>query len=244
VQKLRRRLADDLVNRQVTVIFAGGSGAAASAAKAATQTIPIVFVTAGDPVEVGLVASLNRPGGNITGVSFLSSELEAKRLGLLHELVPDTTTLAVLMNPTFLDAAKHLSDVQQAGAVLGLQLLILEASSERDVDVAFETLAQKRTGALLVTADAFLFSQREQLVALAARQAIPAIYSYREFVRDGGLISYSASLADAYRQRGIYTGRILNGDKADLPVMQSSKIELVRRVGRWSFTTSPSQTRT
>ena len=222
------RLAADLVDGHVTIIFAGGGGAAASAAKAATKTIPIVFVSAGDPVELGLVASLNRPGGNITGVSFLSGELEAKRLGLLHELVPNATTVAVLMNPNFLDAAKHLRDVQRAGDALGLQLLILDASSERDVDLAFATLAQKRAGALLVTADAFLFSQRQKLVALAAHHAMPAIYSYREFITAGGLASYSASLADAYRQGGVYTGRILRGEKpSELPVQQSTKIELV-----------------
>jgi len=221
-------MATELVSLQVKVIAAVGGDSSVLSAKAATTTIPIVFTTGGDPVVTGLVASLNRPGGNITGVSFLSGELEAKRLGLLHELVPNATTVAVLMNPNFLDAAKHLRDVQRAGDALGLQLLILDASSERDVDLAFATLAQKRAGALLVTADAFLFSQREKLVALAAHHAMPAIYSYREFITAGGLASYSASLADAYRQGGVYTGRILRGEKpSELPVQQSTKIELV-----------------
>jgi len=221
-------LASDLVNRRVNIIFAGGGGAAATATKAATTTIPIVFVSAGDPVALGLVASLNYPGSNITGISFLSSELEAKRLGLLHELSPDASLVAVLINPNFLDAAKHLRDVQEAARTLGLRLLVLNASSEREIDAAFATLVQKRAGALLVTADAFLFSRREQLIALAARNAIPTIYSYREFATAGGLASYATSLADAYRQAGIYTGRILKGEKpADLPVMQASKFEFV-----------------
>lgn len=174
-----RFFAADLVDRRVTIIFAGGGGAAASAAKAATAIIPIVFVSAGDPVELGLVAGLNRPGGNVTGVSFLSSELEAKRLELLHELVPNATMVAVIMNRNFLDATKHLRNVEEAGRALGLSLRVLNASSERDIDAAFATLVQERAGALLVLADAFLFSRREQLVALAARHAIPAMYSYR-----------------------------------------------------------------
>jgi putative ABC transport system substrate-binding protein len=184
-----RSFAADLVDRHAAIIFAGGGGAAASATKATTTTIPIVFVTAGDPVELGLVASINRPGANITGISFLSSELEAKRLGLLHELVPNASTVAVVINPNFLDAAKHLKDVQQAGGALGLQLLVLQASTGRDIDVAFATLVQERAGALLVTADAFLFGQRQQLITLAAHHAIPAIYSYREFAKAGGLAS-------------------------------------------------------
>jgi len=223
-----RFFAADLVDRRVTIIFAGGGGAAASAAKAATAIIPIVFVSAGDPVELGLVAGLNRPGGNVTGVSFLSSELEAKRLELLHELVPNATMVAVIMNRNFLDATKHLRNVEEAGRARALPLLVLNASSERAIDAAFASLVQERAGALLVLADAFLFSRREQLVALAARHAIPAMYSYREFATAGGLASYATSLVDAYRQAGIYAGRILNGEKpADLPVVEASKFEFV-----------------
>jgi putative tryptophan/tyrosine transport system substrate-binding protein len=223
-------LAADLVGRQVAVIAAtaGGGTAAALAAKAVTTTIPIVFTTAADPVKVGLVASLNRPGGNITGIAWLSSALEAKRLGLLHEMVPKVTTVAVLVNPNYSGAENQFQEVQEAAARLGVQLIVTRANAESDFDVAFATLAQGRAGALLVTASPFFDSQRKQLIALARRHAVPAIYEHREFVIDGGFMSYGASQVDAVRQVGIYTGRILKGEKpADLPVMQPTKFEMV-----------------
>jgi putative ABC transport system substrate-binding protein len=223
-------LAADLVGRQVTVIAAtaGGGTAAALAAKAVTTTIPIVFTTAADPVKVGLVASLNRPGGNITGIAWLSSALEAKRLGLLHEMVPKATTVAVLVNPNYSDAGNQSQEVQEAAARLGVQLVVSRANAENDLDAAFATLAQGRAGALLVTASPFFDSRRKQLIALASRHAVPAIYEHREFIVDGGLMSYGASQADAVRQAGIYTGRILKGEKpADLPVVQPTKFEMV-----------------
>jgi putative ABC transport system substrate-binding protein len=223
-------LAVDLVGRQVAVIAAtaGGGTAAALAAKAVTTTIPIVFTSAADPVKVGLVASLNRPGGNVTGIAWLSSALEAKRLGLLHEVVPKAATLAVLVNPNYSGAENQFRDLQEAAARLGVHLLVTRANAESDFAAAFATIVQDRAGALLVTASPFFDSQREQLVTLAARHAIPTIYEFREFVVAGGLMGYGASQAAAVRQVGIYTGRILKGEKpADLPVMQPTKFELV-----------------
>jgi putative ABC transport system substrate-binding protein len=223
-------LAADLVSRKVAVIAAtaGGGTAASLAAKVATTTIPIVFTSGVDPVKMGLVASLNRPGGNVTGVAWLSLTLDAKRLQLLNELVPRVTALAVLLNPTFPDATEQLSKVQDAARTIGLPTTILNARNISEIDAAFQTLVQMRLGKLLVGTDPFLVSRREQIVGLAARHGIPAIYDGRDFTVAGGLMSYGASFPDAVRQVGVYTGRILKGEKpADLPVMQPTKFELV-----------------
>jgi putative tryptophan/tyrosine transport system substrate-binding protein len=210
------------------VIVSGGGAPAVLAAKAATTTIPIVFSVGTDPVGLGLVASLNRPSGNITGVFQFASGLEAKRLDLLHELIPKATTIAVLVNPNFSDAEDQLRDVQEAAARLSVQLVIVRANAESDFDAAFSTLVQQRAGALLVCSSPFFNGRRGQLVLLAARHAVPAIYEWREFAEAGGLMSYGAGLSDAYRQAGIYAGRILKGAKpVDLPVMQSTKFEFV-----------------
>jgi putative tryptophan/tyrosine transport system substrate-binding protein len=220
-------MATDLVRRQVTVI-AATTTPAALAAKAATATIPIIFETAGDPIKLGLVASLNRPGRNITGVTQLSSELVSKRLGLLHDLIPTATIIALLVNPTDPRAETQTSDMQKAAHALGLQIHVLNASTEGEINTAFANLAQLRAGALLVGTGELFRRRPEQLAALAAQQGKPVIYQYREFVAAGGLISYGASLTDAYRLAGVYTGRILKGAKpADLPVMQPTKFELV-----------------
>ena len=219
-------LAADLVHRRVAVIAAVGGDPSPVAAKAATSTIPIVFSTGGEPVKLGLVANLNRPGGNITGVSFLFSELGAKRLGLLHELLPKASVIGMLVNPTFADAETYISDTKEAALPLGLQIHAVKASTAEDFDTAFAALAQQKTDALLLANDAFFLSERRKLIALAARYAIPAVYFFREFVVDGGLMSYSTSLTQAYRQVGIYTGKILNGAKpADLPVVLPTKFE-------------------
>ena len=221
-------LAADLVRRQVSVIVSTGGLNSIFAAKAATTDIPIVFTTGTDPVKDGLVVSLNRPDGNITGVHMFVSQMEGKRLGLLHELVPTAALIGVLLNPTRLPAERQLKDVQEAARAIGQQIHIVHASSERDLATAFMTLAQLRAGALLVGADPFFNSRRDVIVELAARHAIPAIYEQREFVVAGGLMSYGTSLPDGYRQAGVYTGRILKGAKpADLPVFQSSRFEFV-----------------
>jgi putative tryptophan/tyrosine transport system substrate-binding protein len=220
-------LAADLVRRQVTLLFTT-SNDGVLAAKQATATIPIVFGMGGDPVAAGFVASLNRPGSNITGVSFLTQGLEAKRLGLLHEMVPKATTIAVLVNPNYSPAERQLRDVQEAAARLGVQLVVLRANSESDLADAFAELLQQRAGALLVTASPFFYSRRVQLVVLATRHALPAIYEWREYTEVGGLMSYGTSISGAYRQAGVYSGRILKGEKpADLPVVQSTRFELV-----------------
>jgi putative ABC transport system substrate-binding protein len=219
-------LAADLVRRQVAVIVC--NSLAAVAAKAATTTIPIVFGSGTDPVKLGLVASLNRPGGNVTGVFFFANELEAKRLGLLQELIPQAVTVAALVNAKFPDAAGRLRELGEAARTLGKQLHVINASTATEIDAAFAAFAQRRPDALIVVTDAFTLARRYQLAALANRYALPAIYSAREHVVAGGLMSYSTSLIDAYHQKGIYTGRILKGAKpADLPVVQPTRLELV-----------------
>jgi putative ABC transport system substrate-binding protein len=222
-------LLADLVRREVTVIVAVTGTPPALAAKAATSIIPIVFVTAGDPVALGLVASLNRPGGNLTGVATLTVELAPKQLEVLHELVPTATIIALLVNPTNPTNAETLSrDLQAAAHTLGLQLHVLQASTERDFDAVFASLPRLRAGALVIGSDPFFNSRSQQVVALALRHAMPTMYPFREYVMAGGLISYGNSFADAHRQVGVYTGRILNGEKpADLPIQQSVKAELV-----------------
>jgi putative ABC transport system substrate-binding protein len=221
-------LAADLVGRKVDVIVSTGGTPTALAAKNATSTIPIVFRAGGDPVGAGLVASLARPGGNLTGVSMLIDELTRKRLELLSELVPQAKVIALLVNPKNPATENVMRDVQEAARVKGLQLPILKANSESEIDAAFATLVQLQAGALVVAADPFLTSRREQLVALATRYAVPAIYAWREFAEAGGLISYGSSLTTAFRQLGNYAGKILKGAKpADLPVQQSTRFELV-----------------
>ena len=219
-------LAADLVHRRVAVIVANTPGAIA--AKAVTATIPIVFAIGGDPVREGFVANLNRPDGNVTGVVFFFGMLGAKRLDLLHQLVPRVTTIALLAGPDGPIAEAQQKDVQAAAQVIGQQLVVVDVSNPSDIDAAFATFAQRGAGALLVGAGAFLNSNRERVVALAARYGLPAIYAQREASFAGGLGSYGPSITDAYRQTGVYAGRIIKGEKpADLPVMQSSKFELV-----------------
>jgi ABC-type uncharacterized transport system substrate-binding protein len=219
-------LAADLVQRRVAAIVVNGP--AAMAAKAATTTIPIVFVVGFDPVKLGLVASLNRPGGNLTGVSLLNAELAPKRLALLHELVPKATIIALLVNPTNPNAETLSQDTQAAAGSLGLTLHVLHASSERDFDTAFATLLQQRAGALVIGTDGFFVAQSQRLAALTLRHAVPAIFQSREFAAAGGLMSYGGSETDQNRLLGLYAGRVLKGEKpADLPVQQSTKVELV-----------------
>jgi putative ABC transport system substrate-binding protein len=222
-------LAADLVRRQVAMIVTPQSTASVAAAKAATTTIPIVFGTGADPVQAGLVASLNRPGGNVTGISFMNVELAAKRLGLLHELLPGATRFAALVNPNNpLIADPFIADVQSAASTIGGQVEVFTATSNRDIDRSFASLVQGRAEGLLIAPDTLLFNSRVQLATLAARHAVPAVYPNREFAEVGGLMSYGTRLADAYRQTGIYAGRILKGAKpGDLPVMRATKFELV-----------------
>ena len=224
-------LAADLVGRKLNVIAATGGGAAVLAAMAATKTIPIVFTTGGDPVHEGYVRSLNRPGGNVTGVSWFTALIASKGLGLLHELVPNAALIAVLTNPKVPESARIPTDALEAARSLGRQVLLLNASTPSEIDVAFATMRERRARALYVGADPFFASRRQQIVALAARDAIPAMYVNREYVEEGGLISYGNDRADGYRRAGVYVGRILNGAKpADLPVDQATKFELVVNV--------------
>jgi putative tryptophan/tyrosine transport system substrate-binding protein len=221
-------LATDLVRRQVAVI-ATTTTPAALALRAATTTIPIVFFVAGDPVALGLVASLNRPGGNLTGTTTSTLEFAPKWLELLHEIVPTSTTFGLLINPTSPNLAEaQTNDVRAAARTLGVEIHVLHASTDSDLDTAFTTLVQLRAGGLVVSADSFLFARSERLVALASRHVVPAIFGFREFAASGGLMSYGANLRDQLRTIGLYTGRILKGEKvADLPVQQSTKVELV-----------------
>jgi putative tryptophan/tyrosine transport system substrate-binding protein len=219
-------LVADLVRRPVAVIV--GPTPTALAAKAATTTVPIVFATGGDPVRAGLVASLNRPGGNVTGVSFITAELGSKQLGLLRELRPGAARIAVLVDPKWPLTERFVSELRAAALAVGQQLIVLDVSSDREIETVFTTLVQGGAGALHVGIGAFMNSQRERIIALAARHRIPAIYTWREAVAAGGLMSYAPSIPDAYRQAGIYAGRILKGEKpGDLPVMLPTKFEFV-----------------
>ena len=221
-------LAAELAHRQVSVIAAGGSPASALAAKSATTTIPIVFMNAADPVAIGLVASFNRPGGNVTGSTLLSGELVAKRLGILRDLLPSVKKIAMLVNPTRPGVDAQKIQVQEAAQPLGLSLHILEASSERDFDAVFQEVVRQQVSALVVAPDALFLDRRGQIAELATRYTIPTMYELREYVEAGGLVSYGPSTAVLYQQGGILTGRILRGEKpADLPVMQPTKFELV-----------------
>ena len=216
------------VDRGVAVIILVGGGPTIAVAKAATATIPIVFVMGDDPVKSGAVTALNRPGGNATGVNLLTVAMEAKRLQLLHELVPNVAVVAIIVNPNNPQAAEQLQDLQAAARTLGVEVEVFKAGSPSDIDTAFASLVGRRAGALLVAADAFFNTRREQFVVLTARHALPAIFHFREFAAAGGLMSYGPSLTDAYRQDGIYAGRILKGEKpAEMPVQQAVKIELV-----------------
>jgi putative ABC transport system substrate-binding protein len=221
-------LAAELARRPVTVLVSTGAEPSALAAKAATGTIPIVSTFTADPVERGLVASLNHPGGNVTGVNLLTATMEPKRLGLLHDLVPQAAIVGMLLNPNFPPAASQLRDTEGAARAIGLQLHMLRASTDREIDTAFESIAQQHIPALMVASDAFFITRREKLVALAAHYGVPAIYNIREYPMAGGLMSYGINLADAYRQLGIYVGQILKGAKpANLPVVQPTKFEFV-----------------
>ena len=222
-------LAADLVRRKVTVIVATGGGVTSTrAAMAATSSIPIIFVSGGDPIDLGLVESLNKPGGNLTGVTFFLGALEAKRLELLHELLPKATLIGALVNPTFPVSKTRLEDAQAAAQALGKKLVVVHASTEGELKTAFTTLTQQRVEALDIIADPFLVGHAEQIVALAARNALPTISPLREFAVAGGVVSYGTSITEAHRLAGVYAGRILKGAKpADLPVQQPTKFELV-----------------
>jgi putative ABC transport system substrate-binding protein len=221
-------MAADLVRRPVAVLVSTGGTSAALAAKAATSTIPIVFAIGGDPVKDGLVASYNRPGGNATGINLLTNPLEAKRLGLLHELAPQAATLGVLLNPDNPPYEGQLGDVQEAARTIGLQIRAFRARTDQEIDAAFETAARQHIAALAVAGDPFFDTRRDRLVTLAAHNALPTIYQFREYALAGGLMSYGIDPREGYRQVGAYTGQILKGAKpADLPVLQPTKLELV-----------------
>jgi putative tryptophan/tyrosine transport system substrate-binding protein len=221
-------LAADLVSRQVAVIVAGGGEAAPLAAKAATLTIPIVFTIGGDPVKAGLVANYNRPGGNITGINILTDGLDAKRLGLLHTLLPQATTIGFLLNPGFASADSQLRDVQEAAGALGLKIHVLPVSTEAEIDAVFESIAREQISAIEVAADPIFDNHRDKFVALAARYSVATMYHFREQAVAGGLMSYGIDIIDVYRQVGLYVVRILKGEEpANLPVLQPTKFELV-----------------
>jgi len=221
-------LAADLVRRQVSLILAIGTSPAAFAAKSMTTAVPIVFVVGTDPVKLGLVSSLNRPGGNLTGVSFLNRVIIAKQLEILHEAVPKPASSGFLVNPTSPFADSDIADVQRAADKLGEKLFVAKAATENDIELAFATLVQQGVGSLLVAGDLFYYAQRNQIVALAGRHAMPVLYPWREAVVAGGLISYGANIDDAFRQGGIYAGKILKGEKAaDLPVQLGTKVEMI-----------------
>src|SRR5215471_11804385 len=218
----------DLIERKVAVIVAVGGTDPAKAAKAATTTIPIVFISAADPLGAGIVTRLNRPEGNITGISILGTSLEAKRLGLLQDIIPGTSTIGVLINPQFSDADLELREVEEAAGLVNRQIHVMRTTTESEFDGAFASLARQGAGGLLIVSDPFFASHRDQLVALAARYKMPTMYHQREYAEAGGLVSYAPDFTDSYRQGGVYTGKILKGAKpADLPVMQSSKLEFV-----------------
>ena len=226
-------LAADLVRRGVAAIVASGGAAPVLAAKSATAAIPIVFASAADPVELGLVASLNRPGGNITGVSFLAEALVAKRLELLHEMVPKAKSIGYLVNPSSPQVEAQIMRAEDAARVLGVRLVILRASPPNDVELAFAGISERQIEALITAADPFFYAQRTRLAAAAARHALPAIYQVREMVDDGGLMSYGPNLSDVYRIAGGYVGRILNGEKpGDLPVQQATKLSVNMKTAR------------
>jgi putative tryptophan/tyrosine transport system substrate-binding protein len=221
-------LAADLVEHQVAVIATGGGNVAAHAARAATAKIPIVFVGSGDPVKDGLVTSFNRPEGNVTGVNMFTTDLEPKRVELLHELLPNASVVGVLVNPKYTEAESQLRDLPSAARGMGLQIVFLKAHTESSIDAAFTTLAKQRIEALLIASDPFFHSERKRIVDLAERYRVPTIYQFRESAEAGGLMSYGTNLANAYRWAGVYVGKILKGAKpGDLPIQQSTKIELV-----------------
>jgi len=221
-------LAAELIGRQVAVIAATGGEPSPLAAQAATRTIPIVFTLGGDPVEAGLVDSFNRPGGNLTGTTIMGVELGPKLLDILRQLIPSATTIAILVNPAFQLTSAEVRNVQDAAHTVGIRVSVLNASTEAEIDTAFTTIVQQKADALIVGTDPFLLGQRDQLVRLAARHTVPTIYFLREFVESGGLLSYGPSIANGYRQAGIYTGRILSGAKpAELPVLRPTTFQLV-----------------
>jgi putative ABC transport system substrate-binding protein len=221
-------LTSELVSRQVVVIAAAGGNVTALAARAVARSTQLAFIVGDDPIKLGLVSSLNRPGGNATGVSIFTTELGPKRLEILHELLPKASNMGLLINPAYPGSATEVAAVQALARAIGVTVLVLNASNEQEIDTSFAALSQQQARALLVSADALFVSRRDQLVALSARHAIPTIYDLRDFVVAGGLMSYGTSLADAYRQLGIYAGKILSGQKAaDLPVQQAVKVELV-----------------
>lgn len=221
-------LAADLVSRQVAVLVGLGGDVSARAAKQATSTIPVVFGVGSDPIKTGMVESLNRPGGNATGYSLLTNHMEPKRLSMLHDLVPGAAVIGVLLNPNFPPAARQLQDLEEAARTIGQRLFVSKASNDGELSAAFTSLVQQQVGALLVAADPYFDTRREQIIAFAKQSRLPAIYQFREYAVAGGLISYGPSITDMYRQAGIYTGRILKGEKpADLPVVQPTKFDFV-----------------
>jgi len=221
-------MAAELVSRRVAVLVATGGEPAALAAKAATSTIPIVFATGGDPVQIGLVSSYNKPGGNATGINIVTTTLEAKRLGLLHELMPQAVVIGILLNPDLPNAESQLDDLRNAARALHVEIQVFRATTDREIEGAFEIISRQHIGTLLVTADPFFDTRRERLVALAARYVVPTMYHFREYVTAGGLISYGIDTLDAFRQIGVYAGRILRGERpSDLPVFQPTKFEFV-----------------